>query len=184
MRRLFRISFDAATVLSVPLCVMAAVMWIRSRQVMEIIHAGGGAHMLASGDGQVAFAFRSGSRPEHPTYVRSPDGCPFAEAGRYVELRCLGGHHHEALGAMLRYGSAYGGMGGDFDVVAVIPYWALLLFSALLPIVRLLPVLRRRRRAPGHCRACGYDLRATPDRWPECGAVSGNDGVRSGDGAA
>ena len=31
---------------------------------------------------------------------------------------------------------------------------------------------RRRRRPPGACPRCGYDLRATPGRCPECGAVA------------
>jgi len=48
----------------------------------------------------------------------------------------------------------------------VIPDWFLVLIFAA-PAALL---LRRRPRGPhGRCRVCGYDLRATPNRCPECG---------------
>lgn len=49
---------------------------------------------------------------------------------------------------------------------------SLILFAtALLPAAWLAARLRaRRRRQRGHCLACGYDLRASKDRCPECGS--------------
>jgi hypothetical protein len=51
-----------------------------------------------------------------------------------------------------------------------IPYWLLAVLASAIPLARWLAVARRNiRRRKGKCAACGYDLRATPDRCPECG---------------
>jgi hypothetical protein len=53
-----------------------------------------------------------------------------------------------------------------------LPEWLLAITFAALPAVGLVQFRRdRRRRHAGHCQSCGYDLRATPNRCPECGTV-------------
>lgn len=48
------------------------------------------------------------------------------------------------------------------------PIWPLFLAGAVIEI-RLVFLLLKRCRPMGRCGNCGYDLRATPDRCPECG---------------
>jgi hypothetical protein len=53
---------------------------------------------------------------------------------------------------------------------AVIPFWLPALAASALPAVWVRRRLRQRRRTRrGLCSACGYDLRASPGRCPECG---------------
>jgi hypothetical protein len=53
--------------------------------------------------------------------------------------------------------------------------WAIEILS-ILPLIKIAILVRQRvrktiRAKPGFCATCGYDLRATPDRCPECGEV-------------
>lgn len=55
--------------------------------------------------------------------------------------------------------------------IIIVRYWLVFLLSLIWPSIWAAAGLRRRRRMrQGRCRKCGYDLRASPERCPECGA--------------
>jgi hypothetical protein len=58
--------------------------------------------------------------------------------------------------------------------ILMLPQWLVLLVLAS-PAVGHRLRQRSRRHAPGAkpCKRCGYDLRASPERCPECGAIPG-----------
>ena len=61
---------------------------------------------------------------------------------------------------------------GTFAEVQISPAWPLLI-ALIVASLWVMQIVKQRQamRASGHCPTCGYDLRATPNRCPECGAI-------------
>jgi hypothetical protein len=108
------------------------------------------------------YDFRIRLRPRKPFGPKPPGGDPESElctaAVAPTDAAALRDGWHRRL---------------DVPVVSV-AHWQAVAMTALLPLVwsfrRIRSVLtRRHRRRQGLCLRCGYDVRASPERCPECG---------------
>jgi hypothetical protein len=107
------------------------------------------------------------SMPRGSGVYLSPDY--FAISGEGARFRRLRLQPAGIRYANIQDGSTWQARG--FYNALEIPWWSLLVLFSLLPASRWIAGRRRRAKARrGLCPACGYDLRATPDRCPECGA--------------
>lgn len=60
---------------------------------------------------------------------------------------------------------------GDYHYSVLIPFWFLLLIEGAIAAYLLRRFALRGRGSDRSCYICGYDLRATPERCPECGRI-------------
>ena len=160
--------FTITSALSLLMFAATVVLWLRSYSTAQYIG-------WASADQFCGVLSMGGLlRLEHATYGDGPMGWSYvhyptpASGGLWDETRARDRHG----GALRAAGFAratidYNSDGKRIRRALYLPHWALAVLFLVLPLVRL--AMRRPRRAPGTCAACGYDLRATRDRCPECG---------------
>jgi hypothetical protein len=206
MRRLARHLFTLCSAMSLLLCVAACVLWVRSywradevRRVEHLTDATGYTNRflrLGSSHGSLLFTWRdlvwpssypkvaavsrnrqreeaggwhwhsmstAGAVPEYKKWT------PPADAAWHVSVRRW--HAYRIDSAPTARGA------GTHGYVVKAPHGLVCGALALLPAVTLsLRYRRRRHRRRGLCPACGYDLRASRDRCPECGTHFGAKG--------
>jgi hypothetical protein len=203
VRQLLRILLNATTVISLMLCMASTTMWVRSRSVFDLLqrydivaNRNVGREIL-SVSGAVAFARMGpfsgfhvgGGRTFGMWHHQSGKTDPWSPATHFLErptpMQRSGFIYHRGYQPE---------MNALFtpDFVIGLPYWALCAMFAALPFGRTWFIVhgfrRRARAARGACALCNYDLRATPDRCPECGAIPtkkdaglpGPEGLRGG----
>jgi len=170
-----RFILNVLTALSLALGVAAGVFWVRSDQTWEWVSyegEGGRQYTAMSRLGAVVFDVTDGWLAGDGPRVRSRSD-PILDRDQPPPNVW---HWHGLGVGRTAYDIGYastGWTGRARSTSLTVPYWMLLPLTLALPAIWLVRrVLRRRRRGPGLCRACGYDLRATPDRCPECGEVS------------
>jgi hypothetical protein len=184
MRRVARHLFTLLSALSLLLCVATCVRWVRSYAARdmfpeELTKPG---FSVQSTAGRVfvghVSAIRAWPAPlnismevaghEFPIWQPPPDRLAYGT--RYVSPPARLGN---AFGFGTYEDRIVGGRGGWAINVVAVPYWAIsFLFAALALPLAFARLRARARRRQGLCPNCGYDLRASPERCPECGTVT------------
>ena len=178
--------FTILSALSLVLFVATCVMWVRSHLVFDHCRWSRAEHDPTQ-PGQVGFIDIETARGRTGVHVQIGATLVGAQGGWRHESKPLESSPPITVGSVGwfagegiyrvhvdRFGFAYYRYDEtqfnfhDFNVI--VPIWFLAAITAALPTLAVRQASRRARRRSGNlCAKCGYDLRATPDRCPECG---------------
>ena len=180
---------DLATLLSLLIALFIVSLWIdcdandgRAGQELPLLHGKHFTNWLACEGGIISL--RIWGQGKAPVPFPVPDEWVAARTRAYhcIKIARCG----IAWGDVVCYGPAQGegnqlvrGIKFYDDVIlhVVMPHWAAVILFLALPFLRLIVCVKRlRRKCANLCSRCGYDLRATPVRCPECGlAINASD---------
>jgi hypothetical protein len=160
VKRIRRFTLDLATGASAVFCVISIALWT---------------HSYWGDSGQFTLHGRPwGWSSRHGSLGANDAAAVYLEQLRGMGLdpdRDLAGQTIRDFGVLPRHISQFH-----------VDYWIVTLLTIALPVWRWRTEWRHKRLPQGTlpCDQCGYDLRATPDRCPECGAVPTARAARAG----
>lgn len=179
-RPMIRRLFAAVSVIFLMMCIGALVLWVRSYSIYDswfYFRPTGGFCELSSGYERICLEWGKSPIPLGGM-THSEDQIVAGMAPPWGKTNAMGfrlevNQKRTAYGVAKVDGQtsavAYPGtpLGASWSSLMVIPYWGLCLPLAAMAWSTLR--LSRRSAAAGRCLTCGYDLRASKNRCPECG---------------
>lgn len=192
MRRLVRYLFTFCSAVSLLLCFAVCVLWVRSYFTADVVADGWVNRPPISGTYVQAWSNR-GAISFRRFDVAVAGAVPLNySVGDNIHLDIRPGEHWTSSDpepwVEKRFGYLLGFSYSDGTMVypplpgmtqrqrnrdVSFPHWFPMLLAAILPVLWHRHQRRARtRRVNGLCLRCAYDLRATPERCPECGTLA------------
>ncbi len=180
MKRFRRWVFNGLAAMSLLFFLATVGLWLESEFAADGGFRADSASQFTveSGTGEISFSFirlqnflgqpTPGLHFFHDTFHR---WWPDSLGGQYVRGAGYPQEPWDRLGFHFLYRSTSPQWVGTVWLISV-PFWFLVCVFSVLPVIQLRrSLLRRHQLRDRLCSNCGYDLRATPDRCPECGTI-------------